>query len=694
LFFYFTIFKKYNLQHNSRHRRAHKTTIFYSSGSVKEKEEESNPRQAEIFEKIKEMLPSEAGFVKAEFEGPDIVIVLKNVREIFANEALVKNIAASVKKKLIIRSDPSSLMPPEKALEIIKGIVPKEATVKEPIKFVPEFGDVYIEALKPGLVIGKGGQLLKGIMSETGWSPHVLRTPTMSSDTLTGVRQLMFNEMEFRKKFLAQVGKDINRPIINTEWLKATAMGGYREVGRSSLLLETPNSKVIIDCGISPEPGIKGVEANSSSNNGNGNGNGSQVNKAFPYIDSAIRSIEEISAIVITHAHMDHIGFVPYLFKYGYNGPVYCTPPTRDLAALLLTDYVKLVQRSGGTPLYDEKDIRKMLTHTITRDYGEVTNITDEIKLTYHNAGHILGSATVHMHVGNGLYNIVHTGDMKYGYTRLFDSASTKYPRVDALFIESTYGGQHDITPNRYDSETALMDVIKRTIDGGGKALIPVFSVGRAQEIQLVLESYMMSDSKYKMDVPVFLDGMVLEASAIHTAYPEYLKESLRNRILSNRSPFESEIFEIIKGERESISEKGPAIIIASGGMMNGGTSLDYFRMLAEDPKNSLTFVGYNSQSSLGRRIQNGLKEVPLPDEDGRLMPIQVNMSINTVDGFSGHSDRRQLMQFVENMRPRPKTIFTMHGEESKCEDLARALGKEMHAKASAPMNLDSIRLK
>ncbi|MEM3227513.1 MAG: beta-CASP ribonuclease aCPSF1 [Candidatus Micrarchaeaceae archaeon] len=649
----------------------------------KENKEEGDSKQL-IFEKIKEMLPSEAKFVKAEFEGPDIAITLGNPRVVYEDEAIIKNIASSVKKKLIIRSDPSTLMPPEKALPVIMAMLPKEAVVKEPIHFVPEFGEVYIEALKPGLVIGKGGQLLKNIIIETGWSPRILRTPTMNSDTLTGVRQLMFNEMDFRKKFLAGVGKEINKPIINTEWLKATALGGYREVGRSSLLLETPNSKVIIDCGISPEPAIKGVEAM----------NDSQGNKAFPYLDSAIRSIEEINAIVITHAHMDHIGFVPYLFKYGYNGPVYCTPPTRDLAALLLSDYVKLVQRSGGTPLYDEKDIRKMLTHTITREYGEVTNITDEIKLTYHNAGHILGSATVHLHVGNGMYNIVHTGDMKYGYTKLFDGASVKYPRIDALFIESTYGGQNDITPNRRDAELELMDLIKKTITNGGKVLIPVFSVGRAQEIQLVLESYMAADTNYKLEAPVFLDGMVLEASAIHTAYPEYLKESLRNRMLSNRSPFESEIFEVIKGERNEILEKGPAIIIASGGMLNGGVSLDYFRMLADNPKNSVVFVGYNSQSSLGRRLQNGVKEVALPDPEGKLVSVPVNISVNTVDGFSGHSDRRQLLAFVENLRPKPKVIYTMHGEESKCEDLARALGKEMHVRASAPMNLDSLRLK
>jgi predicted metal-dependent RNase len=128
--------------------------------------------------------------------------------------------------------------------------------------------------------------------------------------------------------------------------------------------------------------------------------------------------------------------------------------------------------------------------------------------------------------------------------------------------------------------------------------------------------------------------------------------------------------------------------------MLNGGASLEYFKMLADDPKNAIIFVGYNSASSLGRRVQNGLKEVPLPDEDGKLMPLKINMNVQTVEGFSGHSDRRQLISFVENMRPRPRTIFTMHGEEQKCEDIARTLGRIIHADARAPMNLDSIRLK
>ncbi len=647
-----------------------------------DKEEDKQELEKDPISKLKDILPKEIGFVKAEYEGPDIALYVSNIGAVYSDESLVKNLSSTIKRKLIIRSDPSKLEDPEKAKAKIMELIPKEAEVSS-IKFVPDFSEVYIEALKPGLVIGKGGSTLKSIVTETHWMPKVLRTPTINSDVINGVRQLILKESDFRKKFLTNIGKKISAPIMKTEWLKATALGGFREVGRSSLLLETNHSKILIDCGISPEPGIKGVDAN----------NGGE-NKAYPYLDSANITINDLDAIIITHAHMDHIGFLPYLFKYGYDGPVYCTPPTRDLMALLLYDYVRLVQRNGGTPLYDEKDIKKMLMHTITREYGEVTNVTDEIKLTYHNAGHILGSATVHLHIGEGMYNIVHTGDMKFGYTRLLDPADTKYPRIDALFIESTYGGSSDVMPNRQESEIMLMDNIKRTIDNGGKVLIPLFSVGRSQEIMLVLEAYLSNNSKYKIEAPIYLDGMILEASAIHTAYPEYLKASLQHRILSNRSPFESEIFEVAKGEKDEILEKGPAVILASGGMLNGGTSLDYFSAMAEDPKNMVIFVGYNSASSLGRRIQNGLKELTLPDEEGKLVHKEIKLQVVTVEGFSGHSDRRQLINFTQEIKPNPKRIFTMHGEESKCEDLARALGNRLRAESRAPMNLDSIRLK
>ena len=423
---------------------------------------------------------------------------------------------------------------------------------------------------------------------------------------------------------------------------------------------------------------------------------GSDSNSAFPYLDSANISINDIDAVVLTHAHMDHVGFVPYLFKFGYTGPVYCTPPSRDLAALFLNDYIKLVQKTGGTPIYGEKDVRNMLMHTITRDYGEVTNITEEIKLTYHNAGHLIGSAIVHLHIGEGLYNVVHTGDFKYGFTRLYDPASTRYPRIDALFMESTNGGHSGdaISPNRNDSERDLMEVIKKTITTGGKVLIPLFAGGRSQEMQIILENYLTQNPNYKLDVPVYMDGMILEASAIHTAYPEYLKESLKNRILSDKSPFESEIFEVVKGERSAVIDKGPSIILASGGMLNGGAALEYFKALADDPKNMMIFPGFTSVNSLGRRVINGLKEIPLPDEGGHLVSVPIRMQVRNIRGFSGHSDRHQLISFAENLRPSPKTIYTMHGEEQSCDDLARALGRSMRVEARAPMNLDTIRLK
>ncbi len=239
-----------------------------------------------------------------------------------------------------------------------------------------------------------------------------------------------------------------------------------------------------------------------------------------------------------------------------------------------------------------------------------------------------------------------------------------------------------------------MMEFIKGILENKGKVLMPVLSVGRGQELMLILEAYMTNNQRYNFNVPVYLDGMILEASAIHTAYPEYLKYSLRRRILSNNSPFESELFQVAKGEMTEVLEEGPAIILASGGMLNGGTSLEYFRQMAEDPKNAIIFTNYTSVNSLGRRVQNGLKEVALPDDEGKLKPVAINLQVKTVDAFSGHSNRLELVNFADQIRPGPKKIFTMHGEEQKCEDLARYIGMRKHLEARAPMNLDTIRLK
>lgn len=627
----------------------------------------------EIEKKLHELVPSECRMTKAEAEGLDIVIYLKDINAFYANDQLIRKIAGTIRKRILVKSDPSSLLPMEEALKEIKQLVPQDAGVTG-INFNPEFSEVNIEAMKPGLVIGKGGVTLKAIIQRTAWAPVILRTPTMPSSTIKGVRATMLKEAASRKKFLVSLGKKICSALpTKSDWVKVTALGGFYEVGRSCALVQTPNSNVIVDCGINPET--------------------FEPTKAYPYLNEMKLELSQIDAVVLTHAHMDHCGFIPYLYAYGYDGPVYCTTPTRDLAMLLQMDFISIANKNSTySAPYGIKDIQKELSHMVTVDYGEVIDITPEIKLTFYNAGHILGSSMVHLHIGDGLHNLVFTGDIKYGFTRLFDQANAAFPRVETMFIDSTYGGRNDIQPNRFDADKRLMELSMATCQRGGKVLIPTFAVGRSQEIMLVMEEYASKNRDFNF--PVYLDGMILEASAIHTAYPEYLRHNIQRRILSNDSPFESKIFEPVKKAREEIAEGDPAIIIAPSGMLSGGPSVEYLRLLANDPKNAMLFVGYQSALSLGRKIQRGMKEVPTVGEDGRAASLKIAMQIETVEGYSGHSDRPQLLSLLKNMRPKPERIFTLHGDETKCEDLSRTISRLMHIDSRAPMDLDTIRLK
>ncbi len=630
-------------------------------------------QQKDIEKTVAEIMPSECGITKVEAEGLNIVIYVRNIDAFYRNDQLIKQLAGAVRKKVNVRVDQSKLMDMEKAKKEIGGIVPQEAVVSS-INFAPNFSEVFIEALKPGLVIGKGGSVLKEIITRTGWSPVVLRSPTIPSSTIRGIRKGYIADSEDRKKFLLSVGKKICQPPPGSDWVRAVMLGAFREVGRSCMLVQTPHSKILMDVGINPVVG--------------------DATKAYPYLNFMGFSLDELDAVIISHGHMDHMGFLPYLFAYGYDGPVYCTPPTRELMALLQTDYVDLAKKSLGVDApYGKKDIQKELRRVIPVEYGEVVDITPEIKMTLYNAGHIIGSAMVHLHIGEGLHNLVFSGDMKFGYTKLFEPANTHFPRIETLFLESTYGAKNDVTSNRREMEDRLINIIRETTAKRGKVLIPVFSVGRSQEIMLVLEDYARRTPDF--NIPVYIDGMVMETSAIHTAYPEYLRESLERRILSNNSPFESPILKVAKGQdKEAIVNGEPSVIVAPSGMLNGGPSVEYLNLMAEDEKNTLIFVGYQSPLSLGHKIQRGMKEIPVTGDDGRTKIMNIKMRIETVEGFSGHSDRHQLIAFLNNLRPTPERVFTMHGDWNKAEDLARAAGSVLRREARAPMNLEAIRLK
>ncbi len=626
----------------------------------------------EIEETVKSVLPTACELAKVEFEGPQIVIYIKNMAAFYSDEHLITRIAGKLRKKIIVRADSSVLMPAERALAKLHELVPVEAGVKS-IHFDPNFNEVVIEAMKPGVVIGKQGSVLKSIILATGWSPRVLRSPTMPSETIAAIRGASNAMSEARKKFLVNLGKKLfTTPGKPCEWVKITALGGFREVGRSCFLLQTPNSNVIVDCGINIDT--------------------SDASRAYPYLNAMGLSLEQIDAVIISHAHLDHSGFVPYLYAYGYDGPTYVTPPTRDMMVLLQQDCINVMHSETGKAPFGERDIKKQLAHVITREYGEVTDVTSDIRFTFHNAGHMLGSAMVHLHIGEGMHNLVYSADLKYGRTKLCEPASTNFPRVETLLIESTYGSHADVKPRLEESETKLAEIVAQTIAKRGKVLIPVIASGRAQEVMLVLEE------KFKdPGFTVYLDGMVKESSAIHTVYPEYLRRNVQRRILQNDSPFDKPLFKSVQNndQRQQIVESDePCVIVAPSGMLTGGPSVQYLKALASDERNSLVFVGYQAALTLGRKIQNGEREVPVLNSANKQESIRINLTNYTLDGFSGHSDRPQLLAWTRNLRPKPSRIMTMHGEEGKCEELARTLNRMLHVQTQVPMNLDSIRLK
>jgi uncharacterized protein len=627
----------------------------------------------EIKSTIVQRLPSRVQVAKVEFEGPEVVIYTKNPEIITENGELIRDIAKDIRKRIIIRSDRSVLMDPEGSIKKIHEIVPDEAKITN-ISFDEVTCEVIIEARKPGLVIGKYGTTSREIVKKIGWAPKILRTPPISSEIIQRIRRTLRKNSKERKKFLQQLGNRIHKQVnIENEWTRLTSLGGFREVGRSSLFLQTPNSKVLIDCGVN----VAGTDDKSS----------------YPYLNVPEFILDDLDAVIISHAHLDHCGFLPYLFHYGYEGPVYCTTPTRDLMTLLQLDHIDIAHREDNPLPFNVKNVKKSVKHTLTLDYGEVTDIAPDIRLTLHNAGHILGSSIVHMHIGDGQHNLVYTGDFKFERSRLLEPAVAKFPRLESLVMESTYGGHEDVQPTRNMAEKELIKTIYKTLERKGKILIPVFAVGRAQELMIVLDEYIRHG--VIEEVPVYIDGMIWEATAIHTARPEYLSKDLRDQIFHmGRNPFISEVFKKVNGieERREIIEGEPSIILSTSGMLSGGNSVEYFKWLCENENNSLVFVGYQTEGSLGRRLQKGWKEVPLKEE-GKTKVFNVKMNIKTIEGFSGHSDRKQLMEYVRKISPKPEKILICHGDNYKTLDIASSIYRSYKIETKTPMNLETVRI-
>ncbi len=627
---------------------------------------------AESLDDLIERLPDDAMISEARYEASDVVFYTKNREFFLDNEDVVRKLVSDLKKRVEIRPDSSITTEENAAEEEIKDIVPEEAGVKT-VLFEEPFGKVIIRARKPGLVIGKSGETLDKIKKATYWMPEVERVPAIDSKIVDRAREIMTEGVEFRKEFLDDVGKKIQlEKSIGDEWIRVGALGGFRQVGRSCVLIQTEESSVMLDCGVD------------TSQEGNGR-------DAYPHLDAPELDLEDLDAVILSHAHMDHCGLIPYLYQYGYEGPVYCTEPSRDMMVLLQLDYLDVARKEGGKAPYDSSAIKEEVKRTITLDYGEVADITPDMRLTFNNAGHILGSASVHLHIGEGLHNIVYTGDIKYDKTKLLRPADPKFNRVETLIIESTYGGKHDKMPRRDKANKYFKKQVRRTLEDGGKVLMPVFAIGRSQEMMMLLAEEM--EKGYFDEVPVYLDGMIWDATALHTAYPEFLSRDIQKQIFhEDENPFLRENFHRVGSysERQDvINEDGPAVILATSGMMTGGPILSYVEHLAGDGNNQLLFVGYQAPGSLGNKIQRGDRQVELPS--GK--QVKINMDIDTIKGFSGHSDRQQLVNYVSNLPNKPKKVLTNHGEKSVSFDLSSSLHKMFNIDTESPQNLEIVRL-
>jgi hypothetical protein len=611
---------------------------------------------------ILQSLPQEASLTKIEYEGPRIALYSRNPSYLMQNSQLISNMVNTIKKIIVIRTDESIRKPEEESAQIILQTMPKEIGVAGTF-FDAVLGEAVLFVKKPWMLAQVGEDFDNIELAEkTGWKVRVRKAPQNLS-VIEAMYRVLGETVAERTKFYREVGDKIFRDKLS-ESAEASliTLGGFAEVGRSCMLLVTPESKVVLDCGLN-------LSAKDSLS-------------AMPRFDVAGVGMDEIDAVVLSHAHLDHTGFLPALFKYGYKGPIYCTEPTLLLMSMLQRDYIK---RTGGGAIYSGRDIDSAVAHTITLTHGKVTDISPDIKLVLSNSGHILGSTSVHLHIGNGDHNLVYTGDMKFGKTLALDNASWNFPRVETMIIESTYGGKEDVMCPRDQAEANLVDVINRAVAAGGHVLIPVPAVGISQELILVLDSY-LKEGRLRQ-VRVLVEKTISEATSIHEAYPEFLSKELRQRVMeSEASPFGSSQFAVV--ESEALKSGEPSVVLAPSSMLAGGPSLSYLKQIAGDPKSRLVLVSYQAIETPGRAIQDGTRQLMIKGEK-----INLQCQVDRIDGFGSHSDYTQLINYVGRLRPKLRRVLVNHGERPKAQNLASMVNKMFKIQTQHPLVQEAIKL-
>ncbi len=621
-----------------------------------------------------------------EYEGPALAIYTDDPEKFYENPKWISELASQFKKRLVLRSTPDVRLDIEEALDRINGILNEKGIHRTGSKifFDQLRGEVHI--FIPYLENIDLKNLGYEIVKNTKWIPKIrfyyVDVPDVLKDIYSSYRGN--GRSHKNRRILTNIGERIFRePIRPSRDITLTGLGGVEEVGRSAILLRTSESKVLIDFGVKV--------------------NASDISDYVPRIDALDLIINDLDAVVLTHAHLDHCGMIPLLYKYGYDGPVYMTEPTLALSTLLLKDFIEISRKNGFPALYNIHDVKSMIRHAILLKYKQVTDVSPDIKLTFYNAGHILGSAMPHIHIREGVYNILFTGDFKFGKTRLLDTAFSDFTRVETIVMESTYGAEEDKLPSRPQVESKFVRFVNKVFERGGKVLIPTPGVGRSQEMLAVIYLYLQKNKDGLMlpeNTKVYIDGMIDEANKLHYIYSEYLRSDIRSSLTDNLNPFTGDHIIPVRNSSqrdEAIESEDPAIILSTSGMMQGGPVIEYFMRLADSEKNAIAFVSYQAPNTLGRKLVDGMKNVDIIYE-GRVKSLEVKMEVVKFDGFTGHSDRSQLVGFVNRLKSKLgrtlRNVYLVHGEPSKIDSLSRYLTKTFRIHSSALPMLSTKLLK
>jgi metallo-beta-lactamase family protein len=443
-------------------------------------------------------------------------------------------------------------------------------------------------------------------------------------------------------------------------------IGAAQTVTGSMHLIKTDSSTFLLDCGLYQGKRKEAFE----------------INRRFDEFDPS-----EIDFVILSHAHIDHAGNLPSLVKKGFKGKIFTTFATRDLCAIMLQDsahiqekdveYVNKKRKRNGQnlfePLYTQQDALNTLQHFVGINYNREIEVAPGIKLTFHDAGHILGSAIVQLQIiENGrTIELGFSGDLGRPNLPILRDPE-KLPDVDYFICESTYGGRTHENPT--DAEEQLTQVLKKAIGRKAKIISPTFSVGRTQEIVYSLHR-IFEENKVER-IPVFVDSpLAVNATEVFRLHPECYDEETNEFIQKNEDPFGFNKLKYITDVADSKKlndVKGPCVILSSSGMCESGRILHHLANNIEDPNNIILMVGYAAQHTLGRKIIDKEKVVKIFGEEYNL-----NAEVIVMENFSAHADENELVNYCDQLdKQKLKQMFLVHGEIDQQEAFKNNLAK------------------